>query len=170
MTFVSDEILDADAFWALAKRRGETPKRARKAAKIAARRAAKTEPVVSHWNGEETRNVARPGDYIATSLDAEGRPLRDDAGALNRYVIAAETFERSYTSAAIGALSETQDGAIYAKTETVLALPLPEGFDIQAPWGERQRAEKGYLLLSGAEVYGNQADTFEATYEVLEPG
>jgi hypothetical protein len=45
------------------------------------------------------------------------------------------------------------------------AIRLPGGFDIAAPWGERQQAPSGYLILSGGEVYGNNAETFAATYE-----
>jgi hypothetical protein len=37
-----------------------------------------------------------------------------------------------------------------------------------APWGQRERAPKGYLLLNGKDVYGNNAGTFEATYEMVE--
>ena len=36
-----------------------------------------------------------------------------------------------------------------------------------APWGERQTAPDGYLILSGRQVYGNHAETFAATYEVV---
>ena len=45
------------------------------------------------------------------------------------------------------------------------ALSLPGGFDIVAPWGERQTGASGYLLLNGDEVYGISRDAFEATYE-----
>jgi hypothetical protein len=44
---------------------------------------------------------------------------------------------------------------------------MPAGFDIMAPWGERQVGEQGYLILNGGEVYGNNTDTFEATYELV---
>jgi hypothetical protein len=50
---------------------------------------------------------------------------------------------------------------------TVDALHLSGGFDIVAPWGERQTAPDGYLILSGRQVYGNNAETFAATYEVV---
>jgi hypothetical protein len=45
------------------------------------------------------------------------------------------------------------------------AIRLPGGFDIAAPWGERQRVPSGYLILNGSEVYGSNAEAFRATYE-----
>ncbi len=41
------------------------------------------------------------------------------------------------------------------------ALPLPGGFDILAPWGERQTGASGYLLLNGDEVYGSSHEAFD---------
>ena len=38
------------------------------------------------------------------------------------------------------------------------------GFDIVAPWGERQRRSKGYLLLNRGEVYGIYEPIFDKTY------
>ena len=59
-------------------------------------------------------------------------------------------------------------GAIYRAKGVVSAIRLTGGFDIAAPWGERQQAPAGYLILNGAEVYGNNAETFEATYELVD--
>ena len=41
------------------------------------------------------------------------------------------------------------------------------GFDIAAPWGERQTTAVGYLLCNGPEVYGSSRNAFEGTYEVV---
>jgi len=49
----------------------------------------------------------------------------------------------------------------------VSALSLPGGFDILAPWGERQTGASGYLLLNGDEVYAASRAAFDATYEVI---
>jgi hypothetical protein len=79
-------------------------------------------------------------------------------------VIAGARFKELYEPAE----SAGKDGRrIYRAKGSVLALRLPGGFDIAAPWGERQLAPAGYLILNGQEVYGNNAETFEATYEVL---
>jgi hypothetical protein len=78
-------------------------------------------------------------------------------------VIAAERFAGLYEST-----SETSEhGAIYRAKGVVFALPLPGGLDILAPWGERQRADDGYLLLNGDEVYASSRDAFDATYEAV---
>lgn len=167
--FRTDAILDPADFYALAEARGVTPVRARKAGKIAVRRVLADEQVTTQWNGDETVNTARPGDVVATSLDAAGAPLRDETAELNQYVITSEVFARNYAAASLpDGSGETPWGDVYAKSATVLAIPLRDGFDIVAPWGARQRAASGYLLLSGGEVYGNAAETFDATYEEIE--
>ena len=58
-------------------------------------------------------------------------------------------------------------GPVYSAKGIVSALPLPGGFDIMAPWGERQTGSGGYLLMNGEEVYGAGTDAFEKTYEVV---
>ena len=63
-------------------------------------------------------------------------------------------------------LRRSAQGAIYRAKGVVSTIPLPGGFDIAAPWGERQTATSGYLLCNGSEVYGNSRTAFEATYEV----
>ncbi len=117
--------------------------------------------VETRWNGKETTNTARPGDFIVTNLSPQRQPLRDREGHMNVYVIAADKFPALYEPT-----SETSEhGAIYRAKGVVSALPLPGGFDILAPWGERQTGASGYLLLNGDEVYGSSRDAFEATYE-----
>ena len=83
---------------------------------------------------------------------------------MNVYVIAADKFPALYERTS----EKGAHGAISRAKGMVSALPLPGGFDILAPWGERQRGASGYLLLNGAEVYGASREAFEATYEVLE--
>ena len=56
---------------------------------------------------------------------------------------------------------------MYRAKGVVSAIALPGGFDIVAPWGERETAPAGYLLLNGTEVYGCNQETFVATYEVV---
>ena len=34
-----------------------------------------------------------------------------------------------------------------------------------APWGEMERAEAGYIVLNGGDVYGVAGEIFEGSYE-----
>ncbi|NJM55241.1 MAG: hypothetical protein HC841_04405 [Verrucomicrobiae bacterium] len=98
---------------------------------------------------------------IVTSLDAAGAPLIDSAGNKNVYVIEKPRFDQLYQP--LGQVSG--DGDIHRAVGTVQVIRLEHGFDIVAPWGERQTAASGYLLANGDDVYGNNAETFEKTYE-----
>jgi hypothetical protein len=161
--------LEADArltpadFAAIAVQLGRKPSRARKVGCVAARKAATRESVETRWNGKETTNTAEAGDYVVTSLSPQRRPLRDAKGELNIYVITAARFTDLYQATG----EEIALGPVYSAKGVVSALPLPGGFDIVAPWGERQTGADGYLLMNGAEVYGAGAEAFEATYEAI---
>jgi hypothetical protein len=159
----ADVALTPADFEHIAKEPGRRRVHARKIGFVAARRAAETTVVDTRWNGRETTNTARPGDWIVTNLTPDEKPLRDREGYLNVYVIAAEGFGSLYEPT--GGTSE--HGAIHRAKRTVEAIRLAGGFDIVAPWGERQTAPDGYLLCNGTEVYGNNAETFAATYEVV---
>ena len=159
----ADASLTPADFATIAKMLGRSPHRARKIGFVAARATSVPETIETHWNGRETTNTARPGDFIATNLSPRGQALRDDDGHLNVYVIAAQKFAGLYE--ATGESGEY--GAIYRAKGDVSALPLPGGFDILAPWGERQTGAAGYLLLNGMEVSGSSWDAFVETYEIL---
>jgi hypothetical protein len=137
--------------------------RARKVGFVAAQVARQDETVETRWNGTETTNTARKGDWIVTNLSPEQKALRDREGHLNTYVIRADRFHHLYEPT--GAQNEL--GAVHRARGVVEAIRLPGGFDIMAPWGERQRSPEGYLLCNGIEVYGNNAETFAATYKLL---
>ncbi len=141
--------------------------RARKIGFVAARKAAKRQVVETRWNGTETTNTARRGDWIVTNLSPEQKPLRDAEGRLNTWVIPPERFASLYEPT--GKKGEGKLGAVYRATSIVEAILFPGGFDIMAPWGERQTAASGYLICNGDAVYGNHAEPFEATYEEV-PG
>ena len=47
------------------------------------------------------------------------------------------------------------------------AIFLAGGFELFAPWGQKQTVAAGHLVLNAGEVYGNNAETFEATHKVL---
>jgi hypothetical protein len=136
--------------------------KARKLGLVAARRAVET-AIETRWDGKETTNTARPGDWIVTNLSPEARVLRDNEGNENTYVVEADTFPGLYEPAG----GQSKFGQIFKAKSTVDALYLSGGFDILAPWGEKQTAREGYLLLNGKDVYGNNAKTFDATYEVI---
>lgn len=150
-------------FQAIADALGVQPIEARKTAFISARPATAGERIETHWNGLETVNTAKPGDWVATSLTANGEVLRDRAGHANSYIIPAAHFPTLYAQVE----GSNQFGRFHAAHGTVAALYLSGGFEILAPWGEPQTAPDGYLMLSGSEVYGNNAETFAATYEVV---
>ncbi len=118
----------------------------------------------TRWNGKETEARAAKGDWIVTALGPDLAPLRDDEGHTNVYVIKADKFAELYEPAA----AATSHGPAFRSRGVVEAIRLTGGFEIQAPWGETQRAADGWLLLNGGEVYGNHRDTFAATYEILE--
>lgn len=146
----------------IAEQLGMTPFRARKTGYVSAEEAKGGEVVETRWNGKETSNTARKGDWIVTSISARGETLRDREGHENRYVIAADRFRDLYEPAAAAGSSRSSN--LYKANGTVTAIRLEGGFDITAPWGEQQVAPAGYLILNGDEVYGNNVETFEATY------
>lgn len=161
--YISDAPPTPAEFEAAAKRFGRPIGRFRKIAPVGARRARRRQTVETRWDGRETNNVAAPGDWIVTALTPAGAPLKDSAGALNRYVLSPERFAALYRRGrGSGAY-----GAVFRPVGEVRAFYLAGGFDIEAPWGARQRAARGYLLRNGDEVYGNHADTFVATYRRL---
>jgi hypothetical protein len=160
----SDVRLKTEHFHAIAAHLGQNPIRARKIGYVAARQAQCRETIETRWNGKETANTAEVADWIVTSLSPTQEILRDRDGSVNTYVIAVDRFPSLYEPT--GARIEHR--AIYRAKGVVEAIALPGGFDILAPWGERQQAPAGYLLLNeGGEVYGNNAETFKATYEPL---
>lgn len=162
---LSRAALTGDQFHDIARELCIEPLRARKTGFVAARPATEPKVVETRWNGRETTNAARVGDWIVTNLTPEKKPLRDREGQLNVYVIAAERFGSLYEPTG----GDDRFGAIYRAKRTVEAIRFPGGFDIIAPWGERQTAPAGYLIFNGDEVYGSHAETFAATYAVV-PG
>ncbi len=157
---VSTRVVSPSDFADIAQRMDGGRFGARQIGLISARTALVQERVETRWNGQETTNVARPGDRIVTSLTAAGRPLLDREGHANVYVIKADKFIVLYE------IADTipSVGLTYRARGVVEAIDFPGGFDIMAPWGERQTADSGFLILNGSEVYGNNADTFEAGY------
>ncbi|MGH6816667.1 MAG: hypothetical protein ACREC6_13290 [Hyphomicrobiaceae bacterium] len=161
---IASEPLTAGDFPRIAEEIGRTPMKARKIGFVAARKAKAPETVETFWNGKETVNRARRGDWILTALTPDRHLLRDNDGNVNTYVVAARTFARLYKADT----GENEYGTFFAaKGDIVKALLLSEGFDLIAPWGQRQTAPHGYLILNGKEVYGNQTETFSRTYEAV---
>jgi len=161
---VAEGALGETEFRKIAADLAVSPRRARKTGLVAARKAVGGEHVETRWDGKETEARAAAGDWIVTALGADFAPLRDDDGHKNVYVIKADRFPELYEPAG----RTTPDGAIFRPKGVVEAIRVTGGFEIQAPWGETQRAADGWLLLNGGEVYGNHRDTFVATYELLD--
>jgi hypothetical protein len=156
------KLAQAD-FYKVADRIGRKPIKARKIGFVVARHADRLETIDTRWDGKETINTAQPGDWIVTNLSPDHEVLRDKDGHENIYVIKAEIFPDLYD--AIG--GENEFGRLFKAKKLVDAVYLSGGFDILAPWGQKQIARAGYLLLNGEEVYGNNASTFDATYEIM---
>jgi len=152
--------LNSDDFGRLAVLLDVQPRKAHKIGLVAARKASRPEEVVTNWNGVETRNTAQPGDFIVTNLSARRSVLRDRSGNANVYVIRAASFHGLYESDG----GATEFGEVYRAKGSVEALYLSGGFEILAPWGEVQSANRGYILRNSHEVYGNNRETFDLTY------
>ena len=161
----ADARLQPDDFQSIAVRLGSSALQARKVGYVAARRADAVEVVETHWNGKETTNSARRGDWIVTNLSPNRQELRDREGRANTYVITADRFAELYEPA--DSNRNSPGSAVYRAKGVVSAIPLEGGFDIVAPWGERQTSPAGYLILNGTDVYGSHAETFRATYEAV---
>jgi hypothetical protein len=159
----ADTTLTPADFGRIVAEAGAIVLRARKVGFIAARQASKPQKVETHWNGKETTNAARPGDWIATNLGEQQQILRDGDGRVNSYVILAERFADLYEPTG----AENELGAVYRAKGVIQAIRLAGGFDIVAPWGERQRSRNGYLVWNDSDVYGNHAETFAATYQAI---
>lgn len=109
---------------------------------------AKTEQeVVTVLAGKpETKNVAKPGDYIVTGSLGE------------RYVIAGNRFDRLYEP------DPGRPGEFRSKG-TVQAVLLTEPVTFKAPWGEQQRIDAGGVLVkNGDDIYGIAEAAFAETY------
>ena len=157
---LADTRLDEEDFQGILRKLRVTPITARKTGFVAARCATHGEAVETRWNGVETNNSASPGDWIVTNLSSGQTALRDGGGHTNTYVVRSDRFCQLYEPAGCS----NEFGSIYRPKQRVQALYLSGGFQILAPWGEMQHASKGYLVLNGNEVYGNNKETFEATY------
>ena len=157
---VSTDKLTPEDFAKLAAGLGIKPFKARKTGFVSVRVAAKHETIETLWNGKESSGVAEPGDKIVTNMSVARQILRDGAGHANTYVIAAAKFPDLYEPDE----GKTEFGDIYRARGHVEALYVAGGFEILAPWGETQRANAGYILFNGTDVYGNNKETFERTY------
>lgn len=144
---------------------GVEPVRATKTGFVAARFAKRRERIETRWNGKETEAIAEPGDAIVTNMSPARKILRDSDGNANVYVIRREKFSQLYGPDG----TKCKQGEIYRSKASVSALYFPGGFELMTPWGEMQRASAGYLIQNGDELYGNNKDTFEATYQVQSP-
>ena len=160
---VSTRKLEKGDFFKVAEELGQEPFKARKISLVAGRKAEESESVVTKWNGKETANTAQPGDWVVTNLSPDKTVMRDRTGQENTYVIKAETFPLLYERVD----GENSFGAYHRAKGHVEAIALPGGFEILAPWGQKQTADKGYLILNGKDIYGNNKETFETTYEKL---
>jgi uncharacterized protein len=159
----STDRLTGEDFRSIAQRLGRNSFAARKIGLVAARRARWWHRIETRWNGRESEDVAAPGDWIVTTLDANGKVVLDAEGHVNSYVVKSDRFARLYAPTR----GKTRLGKVFSAKGVVEAVYLPGGFDIQAPWGEQQTAAAGYLLINGKDIYGNAKDVFDQTYQPI---
>lgn len=158
----SARALTGEDFTRLARDLGMTPAAAHKSGFVSVRAAGKRQRLDVHWNGKETEIDVEPGDLIVTSMDENREVMRDANGKPNTYAVKPDKFASLYERTT----GATDFGDIYRPLGVVEALYLSGGFEIMAPWGELQRAEAGYIVKNGDEVYGNNKETFEQTYRI----
>jgi hypothetical protein len=96
-------------------------------------------------------------------MTPERELMRDGEGHLNVYAVRSAKFPLLYKRDS----GTTEEGDVFCAISEVQAINFPGGFEILAPWGEMQRANAGYILQNGDEVYGNADETFKATYAVV---
>ncbi len=161
---ISHEKLSPQDFADIAAALGVAPIRARKIGFVAARKAKVRTEIETRWNGKESSITAEPGDWIVYQYDAGARTHARRRRTFERLRHLAQISFRSLYTRDKGT---TNEGSIYRAVSKVEALFFPGGFEIMPPWGETQRADAGYILLNGDEVYGNAKETFEATYVVV---
>ena len=155
-------ILTEADFEAIAGELGTSPATATKVGYVSARVAETATPVETRWNGKETDNVAKPGDWIVTNLTLEKEILRDDDGNANTYVIEASRFDDLYQIDE----GETEHGQVYRAIAEIESLAFPAGLDIVAPWGAQQTAASGYLVRNGSDIYAIAEEAFRETYRI----
>jgi hypothetical protein len=160
---VASTILNKSDFRRIASMLAAKPIQARKIGFIAARKAKRIERVDTLWYRKETHNLARPGDWIVTSLTARKKVLRDGRGNANTYVIKSKRFPKLYEPVE----GQNTFGRFFRAKGVVDAIYFSGGFEIIGPWGRKESAGAGYVLLNGKEVYGNNAETFRTTYEIM---
>jgi hypothetical protein len=145
----------------------ERGKRYRKFQQILARPAAAGELVVSITSsGVETKNTACQGDFVVRNLTE----------AMEAYIVSGNKFSARYTLVA-----EEGDGwkryqprgevfALEIKAEVIGLLGRTSPFEIEAPWGEPQRAELNDFLVTPpdcSEIYRIARQEFLQTYKLV---
>jgi hypothetical protein len=103
----SSTALAHDALHAIARRIGGRVVGAVKTAPVRAVRARAGQVVETNWNGKETRNTAKEGDWVVTALTQRGKVLRDKQGNENTWIVSDSTFTSRYSSG--GRSAEARD-------------------------------------------------------------
>ena len=160
---IATQKLTPDDFMELSRQLGAPVLKARKVGFVAALKTTREQTIETLWNGKESQITAQPGDWVITNLAPDKSVLLDGDSNINQYAIGKDKFPRLYERQG----GENTYGEIYRAISQVEALYVPGGFEILAPWGETQRADQGYLLCNGNEIYGNHKDTFDLTYEII---
>ncbi|GEM_PF-3789396 len=115
----------------------------------------------------QAEKTAQPGDAIMTRLNKDGTPKFGETGELDQWVVDGEKLERLYNP--LG--EQNEFGQVVGGNNEVYFVELPNGGIIEAPWGGPQEISAGVLQYSvtTGEVYLNEGDAFEATFDVKTP-
>jgi hypothetical protein len=160
---VAEQSLSADDFDRVVRELRDyacEPFQARKIGYVMARQATGFEAVETRFNGEAWTSEASPGDWIVTNMGNDRQVLLDGEGHANTYVVRKDRFSGIYERDT----GDSPFGEVYRAKGVVDAVFLAGGFDMRAPWGDRQLASTGYLLRNGAEAYGIDKVMFDTTY------
>jgi hypothetical protein len=114
----------------------------------------------------QATSTAQPGDGIMTRLNKDGSVKLGATDAPDQWIVKAANLANLYTR--LG--KDCEYGDIVGAQNFGHFVELPNGGDIEAPWGGRQTTSDGILFLSEVtgEVYLNEADGF-ATFVVEQP-
>lgn len=162
---IGSKRLNRQDFEEIANAISQTPKQAKKVGMVAGKMATSETAIETVWESEKTVAQAQTGDWIVTNMKPDRSLLLDSKKQMNRYVISGERFPKLYKRIE----GESDNGPLFVVREsvTVDCLHFPAGLDIVAPWGERQQLGSGYLLRNGEDIYGNEARSFEGTYQFI---
>lgn len=110
----------------------------------------------------EKEAQAAEGDWVLTKADEDGRPVTDEHGHLNRWIVDGDTFARKYQPAGEAA------GLYRPKGGPQQFVRLTEAVTLRQ-WGSEMNIDcGGWLNITDAsDIYGISARDFADTYRIV---